>query len=278
MTEVKHERSFDGRQQETFPTRDGAKAAPARKRAERLASEIEREIMRAGWPIGQVIGTERDLLDRYGVSRAVFREAVRLLEHHRVATMRAGSSGGLIVTAPDVTALTRAATLYLDFQGVSLGDLYEARLSLELQSVERTVQNLNEAGIRRLRETLEREESNDRPGHHTHELHGVLAELSGNPALKLFVDVLVSLTEWHISAATVPADVLFPKDRIAESQRAHRAIVEAIIAGDLALAVHRTRAHVNAIHDALPLRPEPRSGGAKVELETPDQVPEKLEG
>src|SRR5690606_38720614 len=143
--------------------RDGG-ANGTRKRAEQLAAAIERDIMRARWPVGELIGTEPELIERFGVSRAAFREAVRILEHHRVVRMRSGPGGGLVVTAPDATALIRTALLYLDYQNVSVSDLFEARLSLEMQAVERAVRNLDEAGVARLREVLKAEEDSGRPG------------------------------------------------------------------------------------------------------------------
>ena len=55
------------------------------KRAAKVADRIVGDVMALGWPVGEVLGSEADLLERYQVSRAVFREAVRLLEHQQVA-------------------------------------------------------------------------------------------------------------------------------------------------------------------------------------------------
>ncbi|MBB4774717.1 FadR/GntR family transcriptional regulator [Actinomadura livida] len=253
-------RSGDG------PAMDAA-ARPASKRAEQLAGKIEREIMRARWPIGELIGTEPELIERYGVSRGIFREAVRILEHHRVVKMRSGPGGGLVVSAPDATALIRAAMLYLDYEDVSVSNLLEARLSLELHAVERTVQKLDEAGVDRLRAALQAEETSTEPGHHSHDVHRVLAEMSGNPALALFIDVLVNLTEWRMGGAGGADHGAGDREaKVKESKQAHRAIVESIVAGDLALALHRTRRHIEAVHDYLvdagPSVPRPAGGGA----------------
>jgi DNA-binding FadR family transcriptional regulator len=221
---------------------------PSSKRAEQLAGRIEREVMEARWPVGEVIGTEPDLVERFGVSRSILREAVRILEHHRVAEMRRGPGGGLVVTAPDAAAVTRAAVLYLDHEDVSVADLFEARRGLELLSVERAARTVDEAGVERLRAVLGDEAASGAPGHHSHELHNVLAELSGNPVLALFVDVLVSLTEHHMRPVEALA-VAAGGDRqsLEGARRAHEAIVEAVVAGDAALARHRMRRHVEGI-------------------------------
>jgi DNA-binding FadR family transcriptional regulator len=68
---------------------------PSPKLAEALAARIERTIASRKWPVGAVLGSEESLLAKFRVSRAVLREAVRILEHHRTATMRRGPGGGL---------------------------------------------------------------------------------------------------------------------------------------------------------------------------------------
>src|SRR5690606_24887966 len=65
------------------------------KRAEQVAGQVFGEVTRSGWKVGALLGSEADLMERYDVSRAVLREAVRVLEHHQVAQMRRGPGGGL---------------------------------------------------------------------------------------------------------------------------------------------------------------------------------------
>ncbi len=63
------------------------------KRAAKVADLIIEDVMALGWPVGDVLGSETDLLERYQVSRAVFREAVRLVEHQQVAARGAAQVG-----------------------------------------------------------------------------------------------------------------------------------------------------------------------------------------
>src|SRR6266487_6363834 len=55
------------------------------KKAEIVADQIAQTIVGQRWEPGELFGSEVELIARYGVSRAVFREAVRLLEHHGLA-------------------------------------------------------------------------------------------------------------------------------------------------------------------------------------------------
>ena len=101
-----------------------------RKLGEVLAEQIENEIIERGWPVGQVLGSEAELIGKYNVSRAVFREAMRIVDHHGVAEMRRGPGGGLVVVAPDLDAAIRTVSLHLQFQRVEPAQINEARMAL----------------------------------------------------------------------------------------------------------------------------------------------------
>jgi DNA-binding FadR family transcriptional regulator len=213
------------------------------KMAEELAQKLESEIMSRGWPIGDSLGSESELIKRYEVSRAVFREAVRIVEHHGAARMRRGPGGGLIVTEPDFHAVAQAVTLCLDYADVSAGDLLDVRSALELACVKLATETIDEAGIARLRGVLDREESLGLAGAakgHPHELHIALAEITGNAAMTLLVTILTRLT--FERTGNLP----FDEAEMVAVHRAHSAIVDAVIAGDSALAQHRLSRHLAA--------------------------------
>src|SRR5580658_4319073 len=101
------------------------------KRAAKVADRIVEDVMALDWPVGEVLGSEADLLERYHVSRAVFREAVRLVEHQQVARTRRGPGGGLVITEPTVGAVSDAVVLYLHRVDATLDEIFEARIILE---------------------------------------------------------------------------------------------------------------------------------------------------
>src|ERR1700683_2857044 len=109
----------------------GPTDAPKAKRASKVADQIIKDVIAGGWPVGQVLGSEAELLERYQVSRAVFREAVRLVEHQQVARPRRGPSGGRMITEPTVGAVIDAAVLYLCRVEARLDEVFEARMVLE---------------------------------------------------------------------------------------------------------------------------------------------------
>ncbi|NEA67207.1 FCD domain-containing protein [Streptomyces sp. SID12488] len=227
---------------------DGETGVPVGKLAAQTAHRIEATVIRQGWPVGESLGSEVDLRERLGVSRAVLREAVRLVEHHQVARMRRGPNGGLIVCAPDAGPATRAMVIYLEYVGTSVTDLLQARRLLEPIAAGLAADRITEEGIATLRATLEAELAHwDDPSVHSQDpLHPVLGQLSGNPVLHLFVDVLTRLTARyaHTSRRVTKAEMHAAKET---SHRAHRAVVEAVIADDGARAQSELTAHLESV-------------------------------
>ena len=56
-----------------------ADATGTGKLASQVARGIEADVVRQGWPVGRSLGSEMELRERFGVSRSVLREAVRLV-------------------------------------------------------------------------------------------------------------------------------------------------------------------------------------------------------
>jgi len=100
----------------SFADRDIA----ARDLPERLAVHILREIRVAGWPVGQKLGNEPDLMQRYGVSRATFRQALRLLEEYSAIETRRGPKGGVIINQPNPELISGTALSLLIGRGATL--------------------------------------------------------------------------------------------------------------------------------------------------------------
>ncbi len=212
----------------------------AGKLAAAVADRIVDDVLAQGWPVGEVLGSEAELLDRYGVSRAVFREAVRLVEHQQVARMRRGPGGGLVVREPSVESVIDAVVVYLYRLGARLDDVFETRLVLEEIVVDLAPERVEEADITALRSLIQREAVGDAGD--PRELHMLLATLTRNPALELFVDILSRVSALYTDLSLVAPNVA------RESRDAHVRIVDAVLDGDRSTARHRMRRHLEAEH------------------------------
>jgi DNA-binding FadR family transcriptional regulator len=186
-------------------------------------------------------------MERYDISRAVLREAVRVLEHHQVAKMRRGPGGGLIVAEPGVEAVTEAVALQINRLGIEPAHLLEVRAAVEMAVLDLVLETLDEAGEARLREALEAERAATTTEFAVtgHDLHGVLAEVAGNRVLELLTLVLVRLARFHSAppSGRATSDPLPTGDVM----HVHGRIVEAILDRDAELARHRMRRHLDAL-------------------------------
>ncbi|MGE2734567.1 FadR/GntR family transcriptional regulator [Mycolicibacterium vaccae] len=209
------------------------------KLAGRAAEQIVADVIDLGWPVGQVLGSETELLDRYGVSRAVLREAIRLVEHQHVARMRRGTNGGLVIVEPDVEGVIGPAVIYLLRVGATLDEIFDTRIALEELVAEIASQRANEADIAAVRETLERESAGSIS--HFRSLHSQLATMTANPVLELFVELFTRVSNFYFDeSAAVPGKFA---DEVC---RAHDAIARAILANNPGLARDRMRRHLSA--------------------------------
>jgi DNA-binding FadR family transcriptional regulator len=223
------------------------------KLAATLARRIEDEIEASQWPVGAVVGTEAELMVRYGVSRAVFREAVRLVEHHRVAHMRRGPGGGLVVQTPDVDGAATALVIYLERAGTSVANLMDVRLILEPLAVSLAAQRLTEDGIRTLRHSVAQEVGlgvAGQPSRLPDHVHHAIAEMSENAILRLFLDILDDLSGRFAARPRGMSKAEASKaDR--DVREEHRGVVDAIIEGNVGLAQQLAIEHLEAIRSLL---------------------------
>ncbi|MDO8392039.1 MAG: FCD domain-containing protein [Actinomycetota bacterium] len=222
-------------------------AAPAdQKLGEHVARAVFADVVASGWRVGASLGSEAELMAHYDVSRAILREAARLLEHHGIASMRRGPGGGLFVAAPAIDATSAAAAVYLDRRGVQARHLFELRSIVEMAVLERVIDRLDQPMIDRLRavQDVERAASTDRFRVVGHDLHVVLGELSGNRVLALCTDVLVRLSR---ERGAVPADAPDAELPTTDVVHTHDRIVDAIVARDSEKARARMNRHLNAL-------------------------------
>jgi len=229
-----------------------ATTAPRRdkvKRAEQVASVIRADIVANGWPVGRVLGAEPELMERYGVSRAVLREAVRIVEYLGVARMRQGPGGGLVVTEPDATAATSAALVYFAYDHVKLEEVLGARRIIEEMAVELAATRATDAQLDQLRGWLAAATTRPTERDDHWELHDVIAGLTANPGIVLFVKIISRITALY--GASGRRSVSKRRQERQATNSAHIRIVDAICARDATRARLAMREHLEEIEGFL---------------------------
>lgn len=101
------------------------------KAAETVAAELRRQIATGRLRPGDALHPENVLQAEFGVSRPTLREALRILEHESLITIRRGQRGGARIAAIDLGALARQVGVVLQIDGTTLHDVWFARTVLE---------------------------------------------------------------------------------------------------------------------------------------------------
>lgn len=153
---------------------------------------------------GDRLPPERDLCERFGVSRVTVREALRMLESSGLVEIRVGARGGAFVTIPSSNRVGEGLSDLLTLSVISAADVTEVRLILEVGIVPLVCERATEEDLAALEEICERSEQALRDGEYTMdmslEFHTRVAAATHNPALSMLVEsfsgpILMSLEQ-----------------------------------------------------------------------------------
>ena len=184
-------------------------AAPARrvKRSAAVAEAIRAWIVREGLGPGHALPIEREMIARFGVSRATMREALRELEVQGMVRVKTGPRGGPIVSGDGAREILSAIRTFCYFRGVSAQDIYALRTPLEVEAAISATGRLDAADLDRLAELValserpaEAPEERLAQREAEFEFHRLLAGRSPNPLLALMVDAIASILSKATSA------------------------------------------------------------------------------
>jgi DNA-binding FadR family transcriptional regulator len=250
-----------------------------RKLSEIIAAQLMEEIRSRGWPVGESLGTEAELMARYDVSRATIAEAVRQVERYGAAIMRRGSGGGLVVTNSARAALSRTISTYLELSNVSVSEQYEAARLIETEAARAAAETITEEQICALRQSvlkLAAYEDNVSLHRAAMQIRQDIAEACGVRAVLLLMRSLARVLTHYVrpDLRTLYRDREFEHGVVADLS----GVVEAIVAGDAALAAHyvrrdveRREARARELHVA-----HPSLEGGPLRRETPSKLAEKI--
>src|SRR5438105_9574778 len=85
---------------------------------------------------GDFLGTEKDLAERFGVSRIVARDALRTLEAQGIVDIKVGSGGGARVARGNARLFAEALAVQLDLTGVTVAEIMDAQRAIESRAAE----------------------------------------------------------------------------------------------------------------------------------------------
>jgi GntR family transcriptional repressor for pyruvate dehydrogenase complex len=219
------------------------------KRAETVARDLVRDIVRQGRQPGDALSSEAAMVEEYAVSRESLREALRLLEVQGLVAIRRGPGGGPSVCTVDPANLGRISTLYFHMAGATYRELSEAWVLAESLLAGRAARNPH-AEIRlaaMLPYLQDRNGSSDADADvtafmHTHmSFHARVASLVQNRVLEITLQTMGQIVSHHV---VVTDD---PRGLGRDLGDDHRRIAVAIVAGLADQASSIMEEHISAI-------------------------------
>jgi GntR family transcriptional regulator, transcriptional repressor for pyruvate dehydrogenase complex len=192
---------------------------------------------------GDRLPAERDLCERFGVSRVTVREALRMLESSGLVEIRVGARGGAFVTVPTTEHVGDGLTDMLTLSVLTAADVTEVRLLLEVGIIPLVIERATEEDLTALEQICQRSRDAIKAGEYSLDLsaefHARVAQSTHNPALVMLVEsfrgpILMSLQE---ARDTAPEMGVLGTDE-------HEAFTEAVRRRDTEQATHIMREHL----------------------------------
>lgn len=183
---------------------------PRRPRAfEQVVDHIRAQLADGGLKSGDRLPAERTLAEQMQVSRGAVREALRTLEVSGVLRFEPGASGGAYLRRGNPSAVASSIGDLLILRDVTLQELTEARLWIEISVVRSACRRSTEHELRALEENIDLAERLMKAGRLEEkvaanlEFHNVLALATRNPVLVLVMELLIKLLQ-RFSQAVPP--------------------------------------------------------------------------
>ncbi len=182
---------------------------------------------------GVRLPNEAMLATEFGVSRATIREALRALTAQNLIRTVKGGGGGSYVTVPSVDHISEFVhanlSLLSDTRNVSLEELLEARELLEVPAARLAAERQHNGGCAALDAAIpeepERSGTADQFIYNT-DFHTAVVKLCGNALLGIAVQPIFSVLQTNLARSSLG------RSFHVAINRHHRAIAEAIAAGD----------------------------------------------
>jgi len=222
-------------------------------RARELSCRLERLILDAGLAPGEKIPSERQLARRFGVSRAIVREALHELQGRGVIETRHGRGSfvaSLIPARQDADGSSPLEQLY-EGHPRTLYDLLEVREQLEGQAAYLAAERATPGDRHRITKAYRALEATDPLGNAgpDHGFHQAIVEASHNPVLVHLLGGLKNMMLLTVQAAVAN---LNPQQEMRRTiERQHRQLFHAVLSAKPAAARRIATAHVRFVSTTL---------------------------
>jgi len=183
---------------------------------------------------GEYLGAEKDLLQKFGISRPTLRQAAKMVERDRLISVRRGSKGGFFAERPDAGDAIESLTRFLRLRGTNLGNVMQVTRPVFEEAAVAAAKLRSQADILKLKEFVAAIDECEGPRELIAaevNMARLIGRLSGNPVIELVIEIGYSfgLGERDIGLYGDP-------ERRARSRDLQRGLLHAIIDGDADIA------------------------------------------
>ena len=182
------------------PATTRSKTEPKLSRPVQVAQAIKNWVVEQGLQAGDRLPGEAELIERFGMAKGTIREAMRVLEAQGLIKTRTGPGGGSFVHEVNRQRAKALLGNYFYFKDLTIGDIYQLRLTLEPELAATLAGKLSEDALGQLEETIAEYSEpaktlNEEREQHVASLrfHAILAEQAKNPLMGFVIDFMVNL-------------------------------------------------------------------------------------
>lgn len=192
---------------------------------------------------GDRLPSERDLCERFGVSRVTVREALRVLEASGLVEIHVGAHGGAFVTSPTSERVGAGLADLLTLSTLTAAGVTEARIVFELGILPLVIERATEQDIEELVALCDKSDAALKAGTYAMAMsaafHVRVAACTHNPAIEMIVHSFHGPLLMSLHEAQNVAPLMGRKGALE-----HRRYVEAIRDRDVATAREVMTAHL----------------------------------
>lgn len=207
---------------------------------EQIANSLEERILKNKTDEKR-LPSEMSLVNEYGVSRSVIREALKTLKERGLVTTRAG--GRSRITIPESDTISRAMGTVTKFNGISDEKIFKVRSILESAAAAAAAEYASVKDIEKLSEIVDRmslcKSDREKRARLDCEFHYKIAEMSQNELLSFMVQSLMDILIGYI----IKRLELYPSGHEA-GIIGHRKIIKAIESHNRDLASKQMARHI----------------------------------
>jgi DNA-binding FadR family transcriptional regulator len=204
-----------------------------------------REAIRLGVvPTGERFPTEREIVERLGVSRVTVRSALLALSESGLVEIRRGRSGGAYVVERDGKRQRRSASRLAKDLGPELADALDFRRAIEPEIAELAAERHTPDALKAAQELVDAVDTVPRTTRALRAVdsrfHLALADMTSSPSL------VAASTDLQLRLSELLAAIPVLEESIRHSRKQHQSILNAIEAGDRDAARAAMLEHISA--------------------------------